>query len=72
MSAPETVCSSPRPSCSISDACVSGSSRAPKRELVLRTPLAIAFTLPRSRVKRCRMRSASENRIERSTTLSVS
>ena len=50
MSAPETVCSSPRPSCSISAAWVSGSSRAPNRDAVLRTPLAIAFTRPRSAV----------------------
>ena len=50
MSAPDTVCSSPRPSCSISAACVSGSKRAPKRDAVLRTPFAIAFTRPRSAV----------------------
>ena len=50
MSAPETVCSSPRPSCSMSAARVSGSSRPPNRDVVLRTPFAIAFTRPRSAV----------------------
>ena len=50
MSAPETVCSSPRPSWSRSCARVSGSSRAPNRDVVLRTPLAMAFTRPRSAV----------------------
>ena len=65
------VCSSPAPSCSISSTCESGSRRAPKRDFVFRTPFAIAPIRPRSAVYRWRMRSASENRIERRTTASV-
>ena len=60
MSAPDTVCSSPRPSCSTSAERVSGSSRAPNRDPVLRTPLAMALTRPRSSENRCSTRSASE------------
>ena len=40
----------PLPSCSMSSTWLKGSSRAPKRDFVLRTPLAIAPTRPRSRV----------------------
>src|SRR3982751_3881246 len=50
---------------------LSGSRRAPKRDFVLRTPLATAPTRPRSSVYRCRTRSASPSRIERRTTASV-
>ena len=46
----ETVCSSPRPSCSTSATWLNGSSRAPTRERVRRTPLATAPTRPREGV----------------------
>ena len=49
---------------------LNGSSRAPKREVVLRAPFAIAPTRPRSFVNRWRIRSASPYRIERRTTAS--
>ncbi len=46
--APVTVSSSPRPWWSTSSTWEKGSSRAPKRDLVLRTPFATAPTRPRS------------------------
>ncbi len=56
------------PSYSNNDTCTIGSSRDPKRDLVLRTPLATARTLPRPAVSRVTMRSASPSLIVRSTT----
>src|SRR5262245_31173244 len=50
---------------------LSGSSRPPNRERVLRTPLAIAPTRPCARVYRWSTRSASPKRSERRTTASV-
>ena len=68
---PVTVCSSPLPWWSISSTWPSGSSRPPKRNVVRRTPFAIAPTRPRLAVYTWRIRSDSAYRIERRTTASV-
>ena len=68
VSACDTMSSSPRPSYSSSSTWPGGSSRPPKRLLVLRTPLATARTLPWSRVRKDTMRSASPSLCVRSTT----
>ena len=68
---PVTVWSSPEPSWSRSSTWENGSRRAPKRDFVFRTPFAIAPIRPRSDEYRWRIRSASANRKDRSTTASV-
>ncbi len=49
---------------------MNGSSRAPNRELVRRTPLATVRTLPRVRVSTVMIRSASPSLWVRRTTAS--
>jgi hypothetical protein len=57
-----------RPWANWQSTCENGSSLAPKRELVRRTPFATARTSPCSRVSRVTMRSASPSFWVRSTT----
>jgi hypothetical protein len=60
--------SSSRPRYSDRSTWLNGSSRPPKRDLVLRTPLATARTLPSPWVSSTTMRSASPSFQVRSTT----
>src|SRR5580693_5967149 len=59
--------SSDRPGCSMRSTWVNGSSRAPNRDLVRRTPLATARTRPFRLVRMLMMRSASPSFWVRST-----
>src|SRR5699024_2075473 len=57
-----------RPSASCRSTCINGSNRPPKRDVVLRTPLATARTWPRPRASSVTMRSASPSLWVRNTT----
>src|ERR1700736_6492377 len=61
------ITSSERPGCSMRSTCVNGSSRAPNRDFVRRTPLATARTRPVVRARMVMIRSASPSFWVRST-----